>query len=178
MFLGIYPCISFFKCSFRSNDGKKVQWVSCCLLVTRILFLFFPLMLFLFCTHGLEAPHCVSMCVCHFMFVCVFSFALSCLLFSSLVHVKVCLLLGFRILLHFCRLLVHLFFRCTGCVWVQLSLVMKVDANLAELYDAATELEQVFIKKLALFFTGELGNVSRTHSRRARQWGRGRGAGQ
>ncbi|CAN0025922.1 unnamed protein product, partial [Hapterophycus canaliculatus] len=36
----------------------------------------------------------------------------------------------------------------------QLSLVIKTDANLGAMYEDATELEQVFIKKLALFFTG------------------------
>eukprot|EP00752_Nemacystus_decipiens_P006845 g6147.t1 len=35
----------------------------------------------------------------------------------------------------------------------QLSAVMKPETNLAAIYDDATELEQVFIKKLALFFT-------------------------
>lgn len=37
----------------------------------------------------------------------------------------------------------------------QLSVVIKTDANLAGLYEDATEVEQVFIKKLALFFTGK-----------------------
>lgn len=37
----------------------------------------------------------------------------------------------------------------------QLSLVLKVDAELVRLYDCATEMEQVFVKKLALFFTGK-----------------------
>lgn len=37
----------------------------------------------------------------------------------------------------------------------KLSAVMKPETNLAAIYDDATELEQVFIKKLALFFTGE-----------------------
>ncbi len=32
---------------------------------------------------------------------------------------------------------------------------MKPETNLAAIYDGATELEQIFIKKLALFFTGE-----------------------
>lgn len=40
-------------------------------------------------------------------------------------------------------------------VSVKLSAVMKPETNLAAIYDDATELEQVFIKKLALFFTGE-----------------------
>lgn len=40
-------------------------------------------------------------------------------------------------------------------VTFQLSMVIKLDADLAGLYEDATELEQVFIKKLALFFTGE-----------------------
>lgn len=44
-------------------------------------------------------------------------------------------------------------FRTHACA--QLSLVIKTDANLAGLYEDATEVEQVFIKKLALFFTGE-----------------------
>ncbi|CAM9640874.1 unnamed protein product, partial [Ectocarpus sp. 8 AP-2014] len=35
----------------------------------------------------------------------------------------------------------------------RLSVVIKPDANLAAMYEDATELEQVFIKKLALFFT-------------------------
>eukprot|EP00904_Undaria_pinnatifida_P004429 jgi/Undpi1/13988/HiC_scaffold_9.g03639.m1 len=39
----------------------------------------------------------------------------------------------------------------------QLSLVIKPNADLAGLYEEATEVEQVFIKKLALFFTGEEG---------------------
>jgi len=37
----------------------------------------------------------------------------------------------------------------------KLSAVMKPETDLAAVYDDATELEQVFIKKLALFFTGE-----------------------
>lgn len=37
----------------------------------------------------------------------------------------------------------------------KLSAVMKPETDLAAIYDNATELEQVFIKKLALFFTGE-----------------------
>lgn len=38
---------------------------------------------------------------------------------------------------------------------MKLCLVIKTDANLGAMYEDATELEQVFIKKLALFFTGE-----------------------
>lgn len=34
-------------------------------------------------------------------------------------------------------------------------MVIKPDADLASVYEDATEVEQVFIKKLALFFTGE-----------------------
>ena len=43
----------------------------------------------------------------------------------------------------------------------QLSLVIKPNADLAGLYEEATEVEQVFIKKLALFFTGEEAVLSR-----------------
>lgn len=46
-------------------------------------------------------------------------------------------------------------FSCPVSINQKLSSIIKPDADLEGLYEDLTEVEQVFIKKLALFFTGE-----------------------